>query len=343
MPRLVHLSLTALAMLSCGLMISSSAFAADQNTYRPGHAYLKAAANSFEACEQQCSGDAQCRGWNFVRPNPRSQTGICEFNERAATPVRSAISVSGEISTSVDPLMSRAIPAGARTRRVGTPEAPAKAQQRPTNVKRMPVPTTRRTGQPTTHTRPVPQNQNVRQSRTYGGGSPAPTAQSRAVAPAPTGQMTPQQQHYRQQFLLEQQRARQFRAQQQAALRRQQQLANPHMGPRPQMGPQMPAQQQMAPQQSGPQMPAPQMAPQMAPRPAGAPQLSTGPMVQKSLYGSLHDDLTKNMTPVARPSTAPDNLNNPDAPVSTSRAAPTKPVQTAPLSGQTEPALAGGQ
>jgi len=49
------------------------------------------------------------------------------------------------------------------------------------------------------------------------------------------------------------------------------------------------------------------------------------------------------MTPVARPSTAPDNLANPDAPVSTSRAAPTTPVQSAPLTGQAAPTLAGGQ
>jgi hypothetical protein len=140
--------------------------------------------------------------------------------------------------------------------------------------------------------------------------------------------LTPQQQFYRQQFLVERQRAEQYRAQQQAALRQQQtqrpQVARPAMtAPRP-LGPQLNPQQPMQAQQTVPHAVAPM------------PQ-------QQSLYGSLHDDLTKSLRPVARPQTAPDNLKNPDAPISTSRAVPAKPVEIAPLKTPVIPGLAGAE
>jgi hypothetical protein len=320
-------------------MLSFPANAADNNTYRPGHAYLKSAAGSFEACEQQCRGDAQCRGWNFVRPNPRSQSGICEFNERSAMPVASAISVSGEINTSIDSLMSRAVPSGSRTVRVGTPtvpvQKPAQVQRGTTNVKRMPVPTQNKAMHPSAYKKPAPQQQGIRAPRTYGGAAPAPAGPD-ANASQPTQQLTPQQQYYRQQFLIEQQRQQQMRARQQAAVR-QQQMTRPQMGQQPQM---------MTPQSASPQgqqINRPGPAAQQAQVPAGPQRTIQGPMVQQSLYGSLHDDLTKNMTPVPRPQTAPDNLENPNAPVSTSRAAPTGPVETSNLQDKMDPALAGAR
>jgi len=82
MRHLVQISLTAIATLGFGTLMSSSALAADQNTYRPGHAYLKAAANSFEACEQQCNGDAQCRGWNFVQTRVRKPEFVSLMKEQ---------------------------------------------------------------------------------------------------------------------------------------------------------------------------------------------------------------------------------------------------------------------
>lgn len=314
LPR-YSLGILTTAFLSQGLMIS--AVAADQNTYRPGQAYMKTAANSHETCAQQCQGDAQCRGWNFVRPNPRTATGICEFNARVAQPVSSAISVSGEVVTSVDPLMSRAIPAGSRTRRVGTPTVeqrkPATPAQRPTQIRRMPVPTPQGAVRPAAHTRPTAPN--VRQPKVYGGEKQAAPRQ-----PIQQPALSPQQQQYRQQFLAERQRMEQFRAQQQAAIR-QQQLQRSQMARPPAAAP-------------GP------YGPQLAPQPQ-AP-VNAAPLPQRQpLYGSLHDDLTKDMTPVARPETAPDNLQNPDAPISTSRAAPAKPVDTAPLTNPVIPGLAG--
>ena len=328
MRRLPQLSLTFIATLALSQSLSMTAFAADQNSYRPGQAYLKAAATSHEACAQQCQGDAQCRGWNFVRPNPRAASGICEFNARVASPVSSAISISGEVVTSVDPLMSRAIPAGARTRRVGTPtiekRKPVPTQNRGTRVKRMPVPAQQKSTQPISHTRPAAQNPNARQSRVYGNSAqPGSNMQK-----APAQNLTPQQQqYYRQQFLAERQRHQQLQARQQAALRQQQ-------NQRPQM--------MQGPQQA-PQQFAPMMGPQRAPIAAAPQPTAQMPMPQQSLYGSLHDDLTKDFTPVSRPKTAPDNLNNPDAPVSTSRAVPAEPVETAPLRKPVIAGLAGGQ
>jgi len=94
------------------------------------------------------------------------------------------------------------------------------------------------------------------------------------------------------------------------------------------------------PQQFVPTMKQAPIAPQ-------APIIPTATPNQQSLYGSLYDDLTQNMTPVPRPQTAPDQVNNPDAPLATSRAIPVVPVQTVPLGysempNQTLSGLAGG-
>lgn len=337
MGRLTHLSLSILTPIFLSPGLALSALAADQNTYRPGQAYLKTAATSHQACAQQCQGDAQCRGWNFVRPNPRTASGICEFNARVAAPVNSAISTSGEVITSIDPLMSRAIPTGARTRRVGTPivevRKPATPATRPTQVRRMPVPAPQKSLSPTSYSKPITAAPNARPPRTYGGTPtpmqlPMPTQIKAPVQrPAQQQKLTPQQQYYRQQFLADRQRAEQARAQQQNAMR-QQQFQRPQMERPP----------APIPQPVGPQhIQQPPQAVQNAPS-AAAPMPQ-----QQSLYGSLHDDLTKNLRPVARPQTAPDNLNNPDAPISTSRAVPAKPVETAPLKSPVIPGLAGAE
>lgn len=303
-------ALAFLAILALSLTLSNIGFAADRNTYRPGQAYLKTTANSHTVCEQQCRGDAQCRGWNFVRANPRTTTGICEFNKRSANPISSPVSVSGEVLTSIDPLMSRAVPTGARTVRVGTPAItkpnPAKVMTR--RVNRM----------------PVPQQQRALQN----------AATQRSVAP----QMTPQQQQlYRQKFLAEQRRQAQIHAQQQAAYVRSTQ-----------------AYQQRAPvQQTAPAMRGnagrnneianrTQVPAQPGIRPAPLPRQMPQPVRQPSLYGSLHDDLTQDFTPVPRPATAPDNLQNLDAPVSTARPVPTAPVAKQTLQAPLVPGLAGG-
>ena len=319
MPRLPHLVVSLLTTVIFSQGWALNALAADPNTYRPGQAYLKAAANSHEVCEQQCQGDAQCRGWNFVRPQPRTATGICEFNARAAMPVSSAISISGEITTSIDPLMSRAIPAGTRTRRVGTPATkarkPVNPAQQQTRVNRMPIPAPQLSLNPTGYTSPGVALAEPGQSNVYG----RIDKQRKIGSPTQHQMLTPQQQHYRQQFLAERQRAEQFLTQQHAAMRQK---------------------KIQRPQVARPIVSAPQP---IVPRFDAQAQQAVPSFQQPSLYGTLHDDLTKGLTPVPRPQTAPDNLNNPDAPVATSRATPVKDVEAAPLKSPVIPDLAGAE
>ncbi len=76
-------------------LLSAPAFAADLGTYRPGTPYSSTVAGGADVCDNQCAGDAQCRGWNYVKPNPRA-AGICEFLSSVSTPISSQISISGE-------------------------------------------------------------------------------------------------------------------------------------------------------------------------------------------------------------------------------------------------------
>ncbi len=340
--------------LALALLTPTTSNAADQYTYRAGQAYMKSAASNHLECEAQCRGDAACRGWNFVRPSPRSRSGICEFNARKAVPVSSPVSISGEINTGVDALMSHAVPLtnrGGNTVRVGTPivpkrvipkrritaakvvNAPAPATRR--IVKRMPVPGAAQAAAPADYKRPMPAQ--------------------RAVAPidvrAKRGLRMPQQpmQQPRHQIGLQQlqtgpiisrqiTRAQIYREQMQAAQIRDAQRAG---GAQTQITARqnLPQPNIYAPSQNiqtQPQQVRQQLA-QQAPQQLPAPTQS-----QASLYGSLHDDLTQNMTVVPRPQTAPDQIENPDAPVSTSRAVPTKPVQAKPLGYPAIPGLAGG-
>lgn len=319
------------------LLTSTVGFAADNYTYRAGQVYLKTAAMDYSQCEAQCRGDAACRGWNFVRPNPRSRSGICEFNARKAVPVSSPVSMSGEINTGVDALMSHAVPLTemqGHTVRVGTPivpkreipkrriaapkmaTAPIAGHQRRI-VRRMPIPAAGQIPTAADYKRTLPaQKPDVRTPRIYGGEAPKVQAQPQQ-RPMQKRPMT-REQIYREQMLAAQKRA----ALQAAPQQRMPQLFAPQ--PYPQ-GP-MPSQAQMPPQ---------------APVKQAPPQAQMMP-VTPSLYGSLHDDLTKNMTPVPRPQTAPDQPENPDAPLSTTRAVPTEPVQAEPLASPAISGLAGG-
>lgn len=307
------------------LMFNGSiANAADQNTYRPGTAYLKTVATHYGQCEQQCRGDAACRSWNFVRPNAGAASGICEFNSRMVNPVTSSVSMSGTISSNIDPLMSHAIAAGTNTIRVGTPTIirtpKVKTQQNSNRQQRQAqsaqkMPNTRKT---IVKRQPVPE-QRVPQRTKY----------TQPIAPK-TGKLTPQQAYYRQQYLAQKQY--------QADMQRQQRLMQ-------QQNTQAPIQRRQVPQ---PQMRAQMQTPLQARRPIAyqrSQQYSPQSMPQQGpqgLYGSLHDDLTQNMTSVPRPQTAPDNIANPNAPMATSRVIPTVPVQTIPMTNSAMPGLAGG-
>lgn len=115
-------SVSFFATLLSASVLSAPVFAADLGTYRPGTPYYSTVAAGADVCDNQCAGDAQCRGWNYVKPNPRAQ-GVCEFLSSVSTPVSSQISISGE-SMSAMPLSSRVTAGGTNTIRVGTQPAP---------------------------------------------------------------------------------------------------------------------------------------------------------------------------------------------------------------------------
>jgi hypothetical protein len=318
----------ALVTLVLGMMsLSSFSLAADQYTYRAGQAYMKTAASNFGECEAQCRGDAACRGWNFIRPNPRSRSGICEFNARLAAPISSPISISGTINTSIDMAMSRAVPiARGNTVRVGTPIVPKRVVRqavvhRPINAPQMmsaPANVQKRV------VRKLPVD-NVIRAPIPVGYRPISQAQIRPL----TGPVKPRSMT-RQQIFNEQRLAAQKRADAQANAKIQQAQYRAIAAPRP-------------PQQFVPIMKQLPRAPR-APRP---PKIPAAAPNQQSLYGSLYDDLTQNMTSVPRPQTAPEQLDNPDAPLATNRPIPVIPVQASPLGYPVVPGpqlqrLAGG-
>lgn len=107
----------AISLVFLSTVFSTAAFAADPGTYRPGMAYGSVPASEPGICEAQCSGDAQCRGWNFVKVNPRLQTGVCEFNAQDAAPVPSPYSISGD--NRALPRSAAIIPGRSNTVRVG--------------------------------------------------------------------------------------------------------------------------------------------------------------------------------------------------------------------------------
>lgn len=109
--------------------------AAEPGTYRPGTPYYSTQATSADICERQCSGDAQCKGWNFIAVNPNAANGVCEFNSTDAAPVPSDISISG--SNGVTSYSRRVARGGTSTVRVGSPvTAPTRrtAPAKPANV-----------------------------------------------------------------------------------------------------------------------------------------------------------------------------------------------------------------
>lgn len=115
-----------LTLLTCtAALIAAPAFAADLGTYRPGTPYHSVIVPTANVCESQCEGDAQCRGWNYVKAAP-SAPGVCEFQSSTSAPVASAISISG-VSNSTMPLSSRVIEGNTNTIRVGTAVAPKPA------------------------------------------------------------------------------------------------------------------------------------------------------------------------------------------------------------------------
>ncbi len=109
-------------MIALCLTLPLPALASDIGTYRPGQAYLSVPANNPGQCVEQCQGDAQCKGWNFIQMQARQnrpQQAICEFNARKATPIPHYMSISGDNQTTTD--SPRIIPVGYRTTKIGQP------------------------------------------------------------------------------------------------------------------------------------------------------------------------------------------------------------------------------
>jgi len=99
------------------VLLGSTSYAADLGQYRLGNPYQSVIAPGADVCESHCTGDAQCRSWNYVKASPQA-SGVCEFNANDVPPVASAISISG--SNISETYRSGVVPGGTNTIRVGT-------------------------------------------------------------------------------------------------------------------------------------------------------------------------------------------------------------------------------
>ena len=356
------------SILALTTVLSAPAFAADLGTYRPGSPYHSVVAPGADVCESHCAGDAQCKGWNYVKVNPRAP-GVCEFNAKSVSPIESAISISGVGGASISP---RLVQGDTNTIRVGT-----RATSKPRS-------STVRVGQTPSGRRIVRQAvpQKVQPSQTV------------ARMPAQSGSLTAQQNKYRaatghaspqgypqsrqEEPRLPQQAARPQMRQQHIAPQGQRLIRDPRIqapqqypqGPRfqhnldgmprgnmmarpnPQQGRQAP-QQQISAAQGRPPIGVPIGGPQTqqaARRTAPVPQQRAIPkasvndpvthsngaqrvqaaaqrqaqltyeQAQQSLFGSLNDDVQAPRPIIAAPT-------DPNAPIPTSQARPTQPVE----------------
>jgi len=96
-----------LSILTLTTLLSAPAFAADLGTYRPGSPYHSVVAPGADVCES-------------VKVNPRAP-GVCEFNSKSVNPIESAISISGAGGASLAPNL---LQGDTNTIRVGTRPAP---------------------------------------------------------------------------------------------------------------------------------------------------------------------------------------------------------------------------
>ncbi len=308
--------IAALSILLFGSVLAGRSWAADIGTYRPGQVYHSVTASSPGQCAAQCQGDAQCKGWNFVRPRSAARTGVCEFNAVAAAPVVSDVSVSGEnVSARTSPHL---VQAGTRTVRVG-----AAPQQSPRRVVTMETETQSQAIAASSSRVPEPAPRTRMFQHNLDGGARAPQNYAPQAQPQPM-RKAPQ--------MMPQNRASMFQHNLEGG--------RPVMPPMPQQ----PAFPPQAPQRSAyaaPHMQNPpvQMPPQYQrqPQTQAAPQMTLPPQTvasaQNSLFGSLNDDVTvpSTLTPETMPS-------DPNAPISTSQAVPTRQVLTEAL-----PRMAGGR
>ena len=352
-----------LSILAFTTLLSAPAFAADLGTYRPGSPYHSVVAPGADVCESHCAGDAQCKGWNYVKVNPRAP-GVCEFNAKSVSPIESAISISGAGGMSAAPNLMRG---NTNTIRVGTQ---TRSQSRNRTVTVGQTPSGRRIvreavpqrvqGLPTSVRRPAQGGSLTEQQNKYrqatGHAAPQGYPQTRSVQPpamqqAARPQMRQQQVAPQGQRLMRDPRIQAPQYPQGPRFQHNLDGAPQNMMARPNQ--QRPVQSQGRPPigvpigPQGPQAAAPRrIAP--IPQQSAIPKASVNDPVthsngaqriqaaaqqqaqmtyeqaQQSLYGSLNDDIQ-----APRPLTrAP---LDPNAPIPTSQARPTLPVAQSQL------------
>ena len=127
------------------LTFSASASAGDVNAYRSGQTYATTPAPSPVICEMQCSGDAQCRSWNFLPPRGNGPIGQCELNATSGEAAAHPFAISGAAPGAQQSYDNRVVSAGTRTTRIGQPAAaPAPQMRGNRQVVRRPLPTQQR-------------------------------------------------------------------------------------------------------------------------------------------------------------------------------------------------------
>lgn len=337
-------------------LLSAPAFAADLGTYRPGTPYGSTVAAGADVCDNQCAGDAQCRGWNYVKPNP-SAAGICEFLSSVSAPISSQISISGE-SVSAAPYSPRVTTGGTNTVRVGTQSATTEntvrvgQAPRPRRIVRQ-APTqrmqTQRTSTPSVENMSLTAQQNRFRQGMTGAPQSAPMAAPqtmpqrmfRPILDAPAQQVRQPQMRQPQIQPVQRHASRRATGPRRALPQEQPvpQFQNPHTqqyAPVPQGLPPMmqrgqsrppigqPIQTPSRPLPTTPSQRLAQMTAQtrtQMPAPTSGPVALSPQQAQKSLFGRLNDD-------VAPTDTLP-----------TAQAVPTRPVTEQPLGD----VLAGGR
>lgn len=224
------------SILALTTLLSAPAFAADLGTYRPGSPYHSVVAPGADVCNSHCAGDAQCKGWNYVKVNPRAP-GVCEFNAKDASPIESAISISGAGGSSIAPNLMQG---STNTIRVGTGVTPV-SKGRTVTVGRTPsgrrivreaVPQQVQPSQ-TTLRRPAPSGSLTAQQNKYrqatGHAAPQVRQAQPQGQPQSRPQTYPQQGSYRQQDPRFQQQAARPQMQQQAAPQGQRLMRDPRI------------------------------------------------------------------------------------------------------------------
>ena len=104
------------------IAVCGPSFAVDQNSYRPGKVYASNIVPAPQTCALQCTGDAQCYGWNYIPRSPANQSGICELTSDNVSAVSHPYAISGDnggrsIGSSI------IVQGQSTTHRIGTPES----------------------------------------------------------------------------------------------------------------------------------------------------------------------------------------------------------------------------